>query len=69
MRDWYEIEFTPNHATEKPKRYFATDLLIAGKTVEQIETESYNKGFHDALLYVQGYADELKNKLEGITVR
>ena len=62
MRAWYEIEFTPNHTLSKPKRYFATDLLIAGKTVEQIEAESYNRGFDDALLYLQSHIDDLKKR-------
>ena len=62
MRNWYDIEFTPNHVTCKFKRYFATDLLIDGKSVEQIKAESYNKGFDDALLYLQSHVDDLKNR-------
>jgi len=63
MREWYEISFTPTHTSCKSQHYnCVTDLEVGGKTIRQWELDAYNRGFDDALLYLQSHIDDLKKR-------
>lgn len=44
MREWHEIEFTPNSALNRNEHYdLVTDLLIDGKTIKGIRAEAIDE--------------------------